>query len=582
MPTITQGVTLTPSARSGEMDDALAARLHDPTWLLARQWQFGEFQGEDAGSPAVVQLEMEQAPLNRFRPGSAVTAQLYAPATTPLEALVESESLPLPAARPVGWRTEAGLTFLRLLARYGGTAYKTAYCQAYPLNRPTAVEATSWDADALRLIDLYAGRVPNAASLYQALSAALGPDGSGQGPLPAQPPVAAADQPGVRSAAQAWLRWMVTQGLDRPAPGAWTPSRMEYSFTAAARPTAGEVVLAAPEYHGGIVDWDSFVGRAGTSLGAPQESQTTTQRFLATPVVYRGMPHARLWAFEDARVNLGTIDASTQDVAALVLVEFAMVYGNDWFVVPLEMSVGSLCRIRTFVVRDTFGIQTTILHYRRVDGAGGTWRMYALTPETAAANSDALRESFFLAPAAAFSADSAPLEEVLFLRDEMANMAWGVERVVQSQSGQPLDRYEAYQAQRRTQPPEAPGPGDLADFVYRLGSEVPDYWIPLVPEEVSAGSGGMRIRLRRAAMPRIGPDGISGTIPPRGVLLQPGQPLWIEDEEVPREGARVLRLVRQTRGADGSTHVWIGAHKRTGRGEGSSGLRFDTLAPAPG
>jgi hypothetical protein len=36
--------------RQVEFDDALAARIHDPMFLLARQWQFGEFKGEDAGS----------------------------------------------------------------------------------------------------------------------------------------------------------------------------------------------------------------------------------------------------------------------------------------------------------------------------------------------------------------------------------------------------------------------------------------------------------------------------------------------------------------------------------------------------
>jgi hypothetical protein len=28
------------------MQDGLQARIHDPLWLLARQWQFGELKGE--------------------------------------------------------------------------------------------------------------------------------------------------------------------------------------------------------------------------------------------------------------------------------------------------------------------------------------------------------------------------------------------------------------------------------------------------------------------------------------------------------------------------------------------------------
>ena len=47
-----------------ELQDGLQARIHDPLWLLARQWQFGEFDGEDTGSPAAAQVVIESAPLS--------------------------------------------------------------------------------------------------------------------------------------------------------------------------------------------------------------------------------------------------------------------------------------------------------------------------------------------------------------------------------------------------------------------------------------------------------------------------------------------------------------------------------------
>jgi hypothetical protein len=50
------------------------------------------------------------------------------------------------------------------------------------------------------------------------------------------------------------------------------------------------------------------------------------------------------------------------------------------------------------------------------------------------------------------------------------------------------------------------------------------------------------------------------------------------DEEVPRAGARVTRNWQYARWIDGSRHLWIGTRKEPGRGEGSSGLRFDTIA----
>ena len=40
-----------PDGSGGNLAQALEARVHDPLWALGRQWQLGELQGEDAGSP---------------------------------------------------------------------------------------------------------------------------------------------------------------------------------------------------------------------------------------------------------------------------------------------------------------------------------------------------------------------------------------------------------------------------------------------------------------------------------------------------------------------------------------------------
>ena len=52
MSSITTWMRLEPGSRTGDMSSGLQARIYDPLWLLARQWQVGEFQGEDNGSPA--------------------------------------------------------------------------------------------------------------------------------------------------------------------------------------------------------------------------------------------------------------------------------------------------------------------------------------------------------------------------------------------------------------------------------------------------------------------------------------------------------------------------------------------------
>ena len=364
----------------------------------------------------------------------------------------------------------------------------------------------------------------------------------------------------------AWLSWyerLFQSGATKPA---WIPERIEYEFAAAAQTSSGEVVLSAPEYLEGNLDWFSFVAREGKSLGASGATSISTATFLPAPVTFRGMPADRFWEFEDARVNLAQVEADPQDLARALLVKFALEYSNDWLVVPVELTIGSLCQVQSLVVTNTFGERLLIPHTSQVDGANSPWRMFALSGDT--------RQLFFLPPVLGPSLQGPPLEEVLFLRDEMANVAWGVERVVASAAGSPLDRFEAYQERRARQQRAESGANiqTAAETAYRLGTSVPDYWIPLLPIH-----DGQAVRLKRGLLPRFESDDLIGTFQPQGLVLEPNRDLLLHDEEVPREGARVTRAYQYARWVDGSTHLWIGRRKQPGRGEGSSGLRFDIV-----
>jgi hypothetical protein len=185
--------------------------------------------------------------------------------------------------------------------------------------------------------------------------------------------------------------------------------------------------------------------------------------------------------------------------------------------------------------------------------------------------SQAPRDLFFLPPVLGPGLQGTALEDVHFLRDEMANLAWAVERVVSGAAGRPLDRHEAYQ-QSLPQGEQPVRPRTAAGALprYRLGTTVPDYWIPLLPVQHENG-----LRLKRARLP----DAATGTghSGPLGRILAPWQELLLNDEEVPREGARVTRACQYHRWIGGSTQLWVGRQKRPGRGEGSSGLQFDVL-----
>ena len=94
------------------------------------------------------------------------------------------------------------------------------------------------------------------------------------------------------------------------------------------------------------------------------------------------MPSPRFWEFEDAKVNFAKVEANRQDLARLLLVKFALEYGNDWFLVPIEIEVGSLCQIRSLIVTNTFGERMLIRHTTEVDGANSPWRAFALSQDS--------------------------------------------------------------------------------------------------------------------------------------------------------------------------------------------------------
>src|SRR3712207_3842784 len=94
---------LEPRSRDETLASGLEARVHDPLWLLARQWQFGELSaGPDIGSAILAEVVAEVAPLTGYRPGPAdggARAQPYEATGAPPEVHVEAED---PRAAPTG------------------------------------------------------------------------------------------------------------------------------------------------------------------------------------------------------------------------------------------------------------------------------------------------------------------------------------------------------------------------------------------------------------------------------------------------------------------------------------------------
>jgi IPT/TIG domain-containing protein len=562
------------------VETGLQAAVYDALWLLGRQWQMRELDGEDAGSPITARLTAETAALARWRPlESTKAAAAVPPGQVPLEALVEHERVLPPRDRASGFAdyrlaVDGGLQWLRTLAarlprRQDIDGYRREYLRVRALRPPTRNERAKLDAATLRFIDLAVGRVPDGARLYVELQMTLPENG---GHVPTEPAIRPPDHDAFRRAVVDWFGWwdgVFSQGTTGGQ--TWDAARMEYRFAVSAETSKGEVVLTAPDYDGRRLDWYSLDAGGGPSLRARPEKpskpgpQPITRTLVPVPVSYPGMPAPRYWEMEDARVDFGSVAAGPTDLARLLFVEFATVYGNDWFLLPVdELPVGSLCRIDSLIVTDTFGRQTTVTSLEQsLQG----FRLFDMGDRP---------DLLFVADALPSTFESAPLEEVLLLRDELANLAWGVERVVSGLAGTPVNRTEVWQ-QRAQQPPAT---GDEPPLAYRLSTAVPDYWIPFVLKLERDRAVVTARWLERAALR----DPVTGQlIGPQGELLRHDAPtVRVHDHVVGREGVRLLREWQYGRGPDGRTHLWRTRRRDVGRGEGSSGLRFDVVERRPG
>src|ERR1700704_2211411 len=68
-PSITGATRLETQPTAVSLKTGLQAPLADPLWMLTRQWQFNEFQGEDAGTPLKLTFAVDGSPVDFFRAG---------------------------------------------------------------------------------------------------------------------------------------------------------------------------------------------------------------------------------------------------------------------------------------------------------------------------------------------------------------------------------------------------------------------------------------------------------------------------------------------------------------------------------
>lgn len=600
IPSITLWNRLESRPRNQDSVRPLMAEIRDPLWMLTKQWQIGEFQGDDAGSPSIAKVQIATTELTKYQ-ADQNESQIF-DNSLPLEAMVEQKKIPFTQDEKkvsLQLRLFMGRQWLKMLKKdFPGLGLSDTYIEkfGFPVPDPTDEKAATIVAhkEVWQKIDAIAGRAMDGYSFYEHLNANVTNTASN----------AVIDSENddlnlLGDKFSSWFERLILQPKSE-AEDAWLPERMEYQFKVSAPEESSEKVLTANEYFHGHLDWYNLdINPNQNPLSATPSNNPPariTQSFFPAPLQMGGMPNARWWEFEDSNVNLNDIKPDTTDLNKLLFIEFALLNGTDWFHIPFTVDAGSIVSIKGLSVTNVFGEKIWV----EAAGKGKEedwqrWNMYGLNikgeQEKPADN------SLLILPTVQNIQEGKPLEEIVFIRDEVSNMVWGIEKKIQTATGGSKHGKEAadeltsfYQRilDKKTETENTPTDPIKykAAIRYEIMNTVPENWIPFIPVQVPGSN--REVQLQRASLPRIlkndAPENAK-KIKPRTQLLREGldtlavEAYFINEEEVPRAGVNLFQTFQRARWYNGKVVTWLGARKHTGRGEGSGGLAFDRILP---
>ena len=579
-PTITMWNRLEGRPRTHHFDKALKAEVRDALWMLCKQWQTGEFKGEDAGSPVYAKIKLNTAPINEFSPGNNPFKPLEE--SVPMEALIEQKLIPFERNKTkisLDLRLQLGRYWLKLLKSKLLEAYYQAYVERHDFKLPPRDRSTDYiyaHKEELQQWMAVKGRCLDGYELVRSI----------QNGNPASVGITLSDpghQTDLDELGDKLVRYF-NRNYHQPEKmdeNAWLPDRLEYKAACLSDSSSEKITLAAEEYYQGHLDWYAFNLEASPGSGEV-ESNIMLDTFIPTNVEFEGMPDKRWWKFEDYKTSFGDISPSTTDLSKLLLIEFGLTFANDWFLIPFTLPIGTVSEIQGLSVTDNFGDVFWVEATEQGGDSLNDWSMFRQ-------KSTLMNRKLFLCPSSMKVQEGDALEEIGLVRDEMANMVWGLEKVIPSSVGKGVQGGEfALQIRKYHEdivgsPLESEIPF-AANVYYNAMTDVPENWIPFIPTH--ADGHKRKIQLQRASQLRIiqGDLLIPEKIKPKTSLLREGledgpkpNAYFIHEEEVLRSGTRVVQGFQRTRWFDGEVFVWLGTKKKAGRGEGSSELAFDQL-----
>lgn len=568
-PTITMWNRLEGRPRTHNFNKALKSEVRDALWMICKQWQMGEFKGEDAGTAVFSKIKIDSTEINELSPANSPFTKLDK--SLPIETIIEQRSINFERdTQNIGLdiRLQLGNYWYKLLKRESLGSYYSQYVDLYGFKLGAKDRATDqifahkeelqqWMAISGRTIDGFE-IIKHIDNGNEASSGIILSDTD--------------HKPILNEIGQKLIKYY-RQNFTQPSTqddNSWQPDRLEYKAAAKASNSESVDTLVAEEYYHGHLDWYAFNLESDNGDGSIKP-KTFKDTFIPSPIEFDGMPDKRWWKFEDSKTFFGNVTPSTTDLSKLLLIEFGLTYANDWFIVPFNLPIGSIADVKGITVTNNFGDLYWIEPTEKIGENSTEWSVFRQ-------QSNPVNKKLFLSPSAIKVQEGSPLEEVMLIRDEMANMVWGVEKTIPSTRGIGVQGSE-YAIQRRSFHENYTDKVALTDYnasvYYKAMSDVPENWIPYIPVHVDGHN--RKIQLKRSSMIRA-LDG--DALPPQKIMPLTtilSESDLIHEEEVTRVGTRVIQSFQRTRWLNGEIYLWLGTKKKTGRGEGSSGLAFDQL-----
>ena len=578
-PTVMMWNRLEGSPRTHQFNKALKAEVRDALWMLTKQWQMGEFKADDAGSPVFAKVHISTSTLTDYK--AAENPEQVYEKNLPLEVKAEQKKIPFGSKKKeisLDIRLQMGKFWLILLKK-NSLNFKVEYVLKYPFELPANNEDSDYifaNKDVWQHYAAIAGRSMDGYKFYEYLNI-IGHKAS-DGIAGSVSDILKIDE--LSKKFIDWFENQYQQPIDEKN-NAWKPEKLEYQFECTATSKQDSKTLNAEEYYQGNLDWYAFDIEQKNNRN-DNGKITFTDTFIPTHVKFKGMPDTRWWKFEDGKTSFGDIKTSKTDLSNLLLMEFALVFANDWFVIPRVLPIGSLSNIEGLTVKNNFGETIWIDPTEKENLETLPWSVFKL-------NSKTQNNTLFLAPSAMKVQQSNPIEEILLIRDEMSNMVWGIETVVPTVFGKGDKGNEVALRTRQFHEKLANVSPIATEYAAKISylsmNDVPENWIPFVP--VHKKDDVREIQLQRASMLRE-IEGSSQTrelkkIKPLTSILREGldeaspKAYFIHEEEVSSAGIKVQQIFQRTRWVNGEVFVWLGMKKKIGRGEGSSGLAFDQI-----